>query len=179
MKEDRHKHIDRLNGEKHYLRVEDLFLYNSSENSHVSLQTLDELMARDNQREEDGFERKIKLGKIVRPSKNGSDEISGQSSSVRFPFVLRCKLEVLTSAVAVRGALQLFEWLNGASYLVRLAVGDILVGIGVRAECPLRRKGIIPLGYDDDEGRSVGRCVHENVVRLLVSRGAVHGKISD
>ena len=86
MKEDRHKHIDRLNGEKHYLRVEDLFLYNSSENSHVSLQTLDELMARDNQREEDGFERKIKLGKIVRPSKNGSDEIIIVPSTIETKF---------------------------------------------------------------------------------------------
>ena len=35
MKEDRQKHIDRLNGEEPYLRLEELFLYNSSENSHV------------------------------------------------------------------------------------------------------------------------------------------------
>ena len=41
----------------------------------ISLQTLDELLERDNQREEDGFERKIKLGKIVKPSENGSNEI--------------------------------------------------------------------------------------------------------
>lgn len=86
MKEDRQKHIDRLNGEEPYLRVEELFLYNSSENSHVSLQTLDELMARDNQREEDGFERKIKLGKIVRPSKNGSDEIIIVPSTIETKF---------------------------------------------------------------------------------------------
>ena len=86
MKEDRQKHIDRLNGEKYYLRIEDLFRYNSSQNSHVSLQTLDELMARDNQREEDGFERKIKLGKIVRPSKNGSDEIIIVPSTIETKF---------------------------------------------------------------------------------------------
>ena len=71
MKEGRKKNIDRLNGKDSYLRLEELFLYNSSESSYVSLQTLDELMARDNQREEDGIERKIKLGKNVRPSKNG------------------------------------------------------------------------------------------------------------
>ena len=86
MKEDRQKHIDRLNGEKYYLRIEDLFIDNSSESSHVSLQTLDELMARDNQREEDGFERKIKLGKIVRPSKNGSDEIIIVPSTIETKF---------------------------------------------------------------------------------------------
>ena len=61
MKGGRRKNIDRLDGEKTYLRIEELFLHNSSESSYVSLQTLDELMARDNQREEDGFERKIKL----------------------------------------------------------------------------------------------------------------------
>ena len=86
MKEDRRKNIDHLNGKESYLRVEELFLYNSSENSHVSLQTLDELMARDNQREEDGFERKIKLGKIVRPSKNGTDEIIIVPSTIETKF---------------------------------------------------------------------------------------------
>ena len=86
MKEDRRKNIDHLNGKEFYLRVEELFLYNSSENSHVSLQTLDELMARDNQREEDGFERKIKLGKIVRPSKNGTDEIIIVPSTIETKF---------------------------------------------------------------------------------------------
>ena len=50
MKEGRKKNIDRLNGKDSYLRLEELFLYNSSEASYVSLQTLDELMARDNQR---------------------------------------------------------------------------------------------------------------------------------
>lgn len=86
MKEGRKKNIDRLNGKDSYLRLEELFLYNSSEASYVSLQTLDELMARDNQREEDGFERKIKLGKIVRPSKNGSDEIIIVPSTIETKF---------------------------------------------------------------------------------------------
>ena len=86
MKEGRKKNIDRLNGKDSYLRLEELFLYNSSESSYVSLQTLDELMARDNQREEDGFERKIKLGKIVRPSKNGSDEIIIVPSTIETKF---------------------------------------------------------------------------------------------
>ena len=86
MKKDRKINIDHLNGKSPYLRIEELFLYNSSESSHVSLQTLDELMARDNQREEDGFERKIKLGKIVRPSKNGSDEIIIVPSTIETKF---------------------------------------------------------------------------------------------
>ncbi|MAS52234.1 MAG: hypothetical protein CMD20_03410 [Flavobacteriales bacterium] len=86
MKEGRKKNIDRLNGKDSYLRLEELFLYNSSAASYVSLQTLDELMARDNQREEDGFERKIKLGKIVRPSKNGSDEIIIVPSTIETKF---------------------------------------------------------------------------------------------
>ncbi len=86
MKEDRRKNIDRLDGEKTYSRIEELFLHNSSESSHVSLQTLDELMARDNQREEDGFERKIKLGKIVKPGKNGPDEIIIVPSTIETKF---------------------------------------------------------------------------------------------
>ena len=86
MKEGRKKNIDRLDGDKSYLRIEELFLYNSSESSYVSLQTLDELMARDNQREEDGFERKIKLGKIIKPSKNGSDEIIIVPSTIETKF---------------------------------------------------------------------------------------------
>ncbi len=86
MKKGRKKNIDRLDGEKSYLRIEELFLNNSSESSYVSLQTLDELMARDNQREEDGFERKIKLGKVIRPSKNGSDEIVIVPSTIETKF---------------------------------------------------------------------------------------------
>lgn len=40
-----------------------------------ALQTLDELLERDKQREEDGFPRRIRIGKIVRPSKNNKDQI--------------------------------------------------------------------------------------------------------
>lgn len=40
-----------------------------------SLKSLDELLERDNQREKDGFKRKISLGKIVKPSDTGSKKI--------------------------------------------------------------------------------------------------------
>jgi hypothetical protein len=43
--------------------------------SHVSrLYSLDKLLKRDNQREKDGFPRKIKLGKLVKPSRDGGDK---------------------------------------------------------------------------------------------------------
>ena len=41
----------------------------------LSLQTLDELLHRDKLREKDGFPRRIRLGKLVKPSKNGKGEI--------------------------------------------------------------------------------------------------------
>lgn len=39
------------------------------------LKTIDELLERDKRREEDGFPRKIKLGRILRPGKGGNDKI--------------------------------------------------------------------------------------------------------
>jgi len=41
----------------------------------LQLQTLDELLERDKQREEDGFPRRIRLGKISKPGKNKKDAI--------------------------------------------------------------------------------------------------------
>jgi uncharacterized protein len=40
-----------------------------------SIKTLDELLERDNQREKDGFRRKINIGKIIKPSKGGKNKV--------------------------------------------------------------------------------------------------------
>lgn len=40
-----------------------------------SVQSLDYLLERDKQREEDGFPRKIRVGKMVKPSQNGDDKV--------------------------------------------------------------------------------------------------------
>ena len=42
---------------------------------YLSLQTLDELLERDKQREKDGFPRRIRLGKLVKPSKDGKGQV--------------------------------------------------------------------------------------------------------
>jgi uncharacterized sporulation protein YeaH/YhbH (DUF444 family) len=44
-------------------------------NELLALKTLDELLEHDKQREKDGFPRRIKIGKMVRPSKNGKQKI--------------------------------------------------------------------------------------------------------
>ncbi len=49
--------------------------------------TLDELLKRDRKREDDGFKRKIRIGKIVKPSKGGKDRIVVVPSTVEEKFV--------------------------------------------------------------------------------------------
>jgi uncharacterized sporulation protein YeaH/YhbH (DUF444 family) len=67
-------------GDKNYRSLNDYsdidFLLNfSPENTTLSrLFTLDKLLERDKLREKDGFPRKIKLGKLVKPSKDGKDK---------------------------------------------------------------------------------------------------------
>jgi len=46
-----------------------------SESPVSSLQTLDELLHRDKQREEDGFPRRIRIGKFIKPSKGQKEKI--------------------------------------------------------------------------------------------------------
>ena len=86
MKLNRKKYINPLNGKKSNLRLEEVVLNNTSYNPNSALQTLDELLERDKQREIDGFERKIKLGKIVKPSENGSNEIVIVPTTVETKF---------------------------------------------------------------------------------------------
>ena len=49
--------------------------------------TLDELLQRDRKREDDGFKRKIRIGKIVKPSKGGKEKIIVVPSTVEEKFV--------------------------------------------------------------------------------------------
>ena len=44
-------------------------------NPQLALQTLDELLERDKQREKDGFPRRIRLGKLVKPTKDGKGQV--------------------------------------------------------------------------------------------------------
>ncbi len=49
--------------------------------------TLDELLERDKKREEDGFKRKIRIGRIVKPGKGGKDRIIIVPTTVEEKFV--------------------------------------------------------------------------------------------
>ncbi len=49
--------------------------------------TLDELLERDKRREEDGFKRKIRIGRIVKPGKGGKDKIIIVPTTVEEKFV--------------------------------------------------------------------------------------------
>ncbi len=86
MKKDQLKNTIHSNGENSHLSLEDALPQSSTRSQYNALQTLDELLARDQQREIDGFERKIKLGKIVKPSENESDEIVIVPTTVETKF---------------------------------------------------------------------------------------------
>ena len=47
----------------------------SMTNQHAFLRSLDELLEKDKQREEDGFPRKIRVGRMIKPGKSGKDRI--------------------------------------------------------------------------------------------------------
>jgi len=51
------------------------------------LGSLDDLMARDNQREADGFPRKIRIGKLVKPGKGGRNKVVVVPTTVEDKFV--------------------------------------------------------------------------------------------
>jgi len=42
---------------------------------HLCMRTLDELLERDRRREEDGFPRKIQVGRLIKPGRGGKDKI--------------------------------------------------------------------------------------------------------
>ncbi len=67
-----------------------VFLQNSSPSmaSHVqSLIAIDELLERDKQREKDGFPRKIRVGRLVKPGRGGKDKIILVPTTVEEKFI--------------------------------------------------------------------------------------------
>ncbi len=70
---------------KDFTKYSELYYYNDFETilqmsltemtPELALQTLDELLERDKQREKDGFPRRIRLGKLVKPTKDGKGQV--------------------------------------------------------------------------------------------------------
>lgn len=54
---------------------------------HMALRSLDELLERDKNREKDGFPRKIRVGKLIKPGKGGKDKIVVVPSTVEEKLV--------------------------------------------------------------------------------------------
>jgi uncharacterized sporulation protein YeaH/YhbH (DUF444 family) len=53
----------------------------------ANMGTIDKLLERDNQREKDGFPRKINVGRLIRPGKGGKDKIVVVPSTVEEKFI--------------------------------------------------------------------------------------------
>ena len=53
----------------------------------TSLRSIDELLERDKQREEDGFPRKINVGRLIKPGKGGKDKVVVVPSTVEEKFL--------------------------------------------------------------------------------------------
>ncbi|MDX1709326.1 MAG: hypothetical protein R3274_12040, partial [Desulfobacterales bacterium] len=53
----------------------------------TSLRSIDELLERDKQREEDGFPRKINVGRLIKPGKGGKDKVVVVPSTVEEKFI--------------------------------------------------------------------------------------------
>lgn len=54
---------------------------------HISLRSLDELMEKDKQRTKDGFPRKIRVGRMIKPGKSGKDRIVVVPTTVEEKFI--------------------------------------------------------------------------------------------
>lgn len=53
----------------------------------ASIRSLDELLERDKQREEDGFPRKIRVGRMIRPGRGGADKVVVVPTTVEEKFI--------------------------------------------------------------------------------------------
>jgi uncharacterized protein len=53
----------------------------------MQLRSMDELLERDKQREEDGFPRKIRVGKLIKPGRSGKDKVVVVPTTVEEKFV--------------------------------------------------------------------------------------------
>ena len=51
------------------------------------IRTIDDLLERDNQREKDGFPRKIRVGRLIKPGKGGKDKVVVVPSTVEEKFI--------------------------------------------------------------------------------------------
>lgn len=62
-----------------FYKISDLYTFQSlkpkSENSILSLKTLEDLVEQDKQREADGFPRRIRIGKLMKPTKGGKSKV--------------------------------------------------------------------------------------------------------
>ncbi len=54
---------------------------------YTNISSIDELLERDNQREKDGFPRKINIGKLIKPGKSGKDKIVVVPTTVEEKFI--------------------------------------------------------------------------------------------
>jgi len=57
------------------------------ENSHACLRSLDDLLEKDKQREADGFPRKIRVGRMIKPGKGGKDRVVVVPTTVEEKFI--------------------------------------------------------------------------------------------
>ena len=57
------------------------------ENYHACLKSIDELLEKDQQREKDGFPRKIRVGKMVKPRKGGKEKVVVVPTTVEEKFI--------------------------------------------------------------------------------------------
>jgi len=57
------------------------------DNYHACLKSIDELLEKDQQREKDGFPRKIRVGKMVKPSKGGKEKVVVVPTTVEEKFI--------------------------------------------------------------------------------------------
>jgi len=59
----------------------------SMENDHACLRSLDDLLEKDKQREADGFPRKIRVGRMIKPGKGGKDRVVVVPTTVEEKFI--------------------------------------------------------------------------------------------
>ncbi len=62
-------------------------IFGPSSSSSMQLRSIDELLEKDKQREEDGFPRKIRIGKMIKPGKSGKDKVVVVPTTVEEKFI--------------------------------------------------------------------------------------------
>jgi len=67
------------------------------------LNSVDELLERDNQREQDGFPRKVRIGRLIKPGKRGQDKVVVVPSTVEEKFLHQMDFQPEEGAVGGTG----------------------------------------------------------------------------